>query len=350
MPNTVFIAARFCGPGSTRFPEATAIAAVEGRLVAIGTPDDCRAAAGAGARRIDLGGRTICAGFRDPHVHLWKVGRLVSALADLRGARSLDDVRARLDAHAARLAPGEWLLARGVNELKLAEGRLPDRKLLDQWFGATPTLLTRACAHVAIASSAALVAAGIGPTSADPPGGELERDAHGAPTGLLKETAIALVERAAPAPTERDYREWISTAQRHLAASGVVAATDPGVDDALLDAYREMDAAGELLLRTAAMRLAPEGRPATLEETSLPEFGDRLSIDTAKFFLDGGLSGATAAISRDYRHAPTRGVLRMTADEFAERVAPYERAGYSVAAHAIGDVAIDAALAAWESL
>ncbi|MGL4512492.1 MAG: amidohydrolase family protein, partial [Lacipirellulaceae bacterium] len=46
----------------------------------------------------------------------------------------------------------------------------------------------------------------------------------------------------------------------------------------------------------------------------------------------------------------TRGVLRMTADEFAERVAPYERAGYSVAAHAIGDVAIDAALAAWESL
>jgi predicted amidohydrolase YtcJ len=271
-------------------------------------------------------------------------------VVDLRDACSLDEVRLRLVARADRLGPGEWLLARGVNELRLAEGRLPDRALLDQWVGDIATLLTRTCAHVAVANSAALGAAGVTPATPDPPGGDLDRDANGVPTGLLRETAIALVERHAPAPTERDYRDWIGAAQRSLGAAGVVAATDPGVDREVLAAYRAMEVADELLLRTSVMRLAPEGRAARSDEIEAPVFGERLVVDTAKFFLDGGLSGATAAISRDYRHAPTRGVLRMTAEEFAERVVPYERAGYSVAAHAIGDVAIGVALDAWESL
>jgi hypothetical protein len=349
MHDLVFTGGRFRGPGSERFPSAEALAVVAGRIAAIGSAELCTAVAGPRAKQIDLGGRFVCPGFRDPHIHLWKVGRLGAAVVDLRDARSLGEVRSLLAARADRLGSGQWLLARGVNELRLAEGRLPDRAMLDQWVGRVPTLVTRTCAHVAVANSAALAAAGIGATAPDPAGGELERDASGEPTGLLKETAIALVERHAPAPTETDYRGWIATAQRSLAAAGVVAATDPGVDSQVLAAYLAMEGAGELVLHTSVMRLAPEGRAAAPGEIDPPTLGARLVIDTAKFFLDGGLSGATAAISRDYRHAPTRGVLRMTAEEFAERVAPYERAGYSVAAHAIGDVSIDAAIEAFEA-
>lgn len=329
---------------------ADAVAVAGGRVAAVGRSDALAAAVGPTTRRVDLGGRTLLPGFNDAHVHIWKVGRLAVDLVDLRGAASLSEVRQRLDGRASRLVAGEWLLGRGVNELLLAERRLPDRKQLDAWFGQRPVLVTRACAHVAVANSTALRLAGVDADTPDPPAGEIDRDAQGEPTGVLRETAISLVERQTPAPTDDDYRRWVAAGIDRQLKNGVTAATDPGVDDRLVEAYRAMDAGGELPGRYSVMRLAPEGVAVDPQGLHGPTQGEHLSIDTVKFFLDGGLSGATAAISRPYRHAETQGVLRMTADELLERASSYAARGYSVAAHAIGDVAIDAGLNAYERL
>jgi predicted amidohydrolase YtcJ len=76
----------------------------------------------------------------------------------------------------------------------------------------------------------------------------------------------------------------------------------------------------------------------------------RLRIDTVKFFADGGLSGATAALGVRYRHADTRGVLRMQDDEFLGLAREAHDAGWRIATHAIGDVAIDQVLRIYEAL
>jgi predicted amidohydrolase YtcJ len=77
---------------------------------------------------------------------------------------------------------------------------------------------------------------------------------------------------------------------------------------------------------------------------------DRLRVDTVKFLADGGLSGATAALSVNYRHAAHRGVLRFDADELRELCRESHAAGWRIATHAIGDAAIDLTLDVYESL
>lgn len=328
-------------------PDAVGVAG--DRIVAVGTTAELAAAVGSNTRRIDLAGAALLPAFSDPHIHLWKVGQLQSSIADLRAAESLAEVRQRLAAQADRLGPEDWLLARGVNEQRLVEGRLPSRAELDTWCGDRPVLVTRVCAHVAVANSAALARARVTADTPDPSGGEVRRDAAGQPTGVVTETAIPLIQAVVPPPTPVDQRGWIAAALQRKLAQGCASATDPGVDDGLLSVYQAMDAAGELPLRCHVMRLGTEEPPTATHEIPPPKASDYLVTDTAKFFLDGGLSGATAAIRQDYRQGG-RGVLRMDAPRFAACAEPYARAGYAVAAHAIGDVAIDAGLDAFATL
>lgn len=330
-------------------PGIDAVGVRSDRIAAVGTTAELTAAAGPDARRIDLAGAALLPAFADPHIHLWKVGQLESSIADLRNAESLADVRQGLATRADGLRPDDWLLARGVNEQRLAEGRLPSRAELDAWCGDRPVLVTRACAHIAVANSAALARSGVTADTPDVEGGEIRRDAEGHPTGVVTETAISLIQAAVPPPTAADQRGWIATALQRKLAQGCASATDPGVDDGLQSVYHSMADADELPLRCHVMRLGGEEPPAAAHEILAPQVSDCLVTDTVKFFLDGGLSGATAAISQDYNQGG-RGVLRMDAERFAACAEPYAKAGYAVAAHAIGDVAIDAGLTAFKSL
>ena len=108
-------------------PVAEALAVRAGRILLVGRADDVLASAGPATRRVDLGRRTVVPGFIDAHAHIWKIGHLLTTLVDLRGARSLPDLRARLREANARLPASEWLLGRGYNEARLVEGRSPQR-------------------------------------------------------------------------------------------------------------------------------------------------------------------------------------------------------------------------------
>lgn len=328
-------------------PEHDAVAIDAGRVAAVGRGADLRRDL-APRRRLDLAGKALLPGFNDAHVHVWKVGHLATSLVDLRGAASLAAVRDALAARAATTAG--WVVARGVNELRLREGRLPTRVDLDAWLPGRAVWVTRVCNHIGVASGVALETAGVHSSTPAPPGGEVRRDSSGRPTGVLAETAMRLVTDRLPEPTDAELREMISAAGARLLAAGVTAATDPGVDERLLGVYRAMDAAGELRGRFNVMRLAPEeggGGPAS--GWPPPSVSARLRIDTAKLFLDGGLSGATAALSTSYRHADTTGVLRYTGEEYLDAVCRLDAAGYRVATHVIGDRAIETALAALRS-
>src|SRR5262245_51185127 len=140
---------------------------------------------------VDLAGRTLIPGFNDAHVHMSWLGLLLTSLVDTRihVAPTIGAMVDRLAARAQSQPAGSWVEGVGYTEAQLPEGRHLTRHDLDQASAAHPILVTRTCGHIAVASSLALRLAGIGAATTDPPGGVIVRDAHGAPTGILQETA-----------------------------------------------------------------------------------------------------------------------------------------------------------------
>ncbi|MEZ5293310.1 MAG: amidohydrolase [Vicinamibacterales bacterium] len=330
-------------------PPANTVAIRDGVVAAVG---DARAAAAAGphARTFDLGGRTVIPAFHDPHAHIWKMGHLLTTMVDLRGVSGLGELVAKVTACRGRLPAGAWILGRGFNEAAMAEGRMPTRVELDRAAPGQPVVLTRTCGHIYAVNSAALAAAGITAATAAPVGGEIGRDDAGEPTGILRETAMGLVTRVLPPPTADDYERMIAAALRHQLSLGITMSACCGVSPELLAVYRAMDAGGRLPARITVMpfrRVDGVAAPVPLPEAHVSPM---LRVDTVKFLADGGLSGATAALSVPYRHADTRGVLRFDRDELEALCRESHDAGWRIATHAIGDVTIEQVLDIYEAL
>jgi len=210
--------------------------------------------------------------------------------------------------------------------------------------------LTRTCGHIYAVNGVALKLAGITAATAPPTGGVIERGDDGEPNGLLHETAMGLINAVMPPPSGGDYGEMIGAALRHQLSLGITASADCGVSPELLNVYLDMDRQGALPARVSVMPLRRvDGRK---EPVDLPQryTSDMLRVDTVKFLADGGLSGATAALSVRYRHADTKGILRFEPDDLRRLCQESHAAGWKIATHAIGDVAIDLVLSIYESL
>jgi predicted amidohydrolase YtcJ len=331
-------------------PAVTAVGVQSGRVAMVGDDRSVLREAGAATRRIDLGGRTLIPGFNDAHAHIWKIGHLLTTMVDLRRVESLDALTEQVRRAADRLPGDAWVLGRGYNEAAMRERTAPTRDDLDRAAPGRAVVLTRTCGHIYAASSRALEAAGIGPNTEAPGGGVIERDRTGRPNGLLHETAMGLINRVMPPPTQADFEAMIAAALRHQLSLGITSSADCGVSPQLLSVYRSMDANGELPSRINVMPLRlldGDASPVLLPDRFV---SDMLRVDTVKLLADGGLSGATAALSVPYRHADTRGVLRFSTADLKRLCAESHRAGWRIATHAIGDVAIDQVLEVYESL
>src|SRR5882672_1920733 len=322
----------------------------DGRIACLGRTEDVLNAAGSRSRTLDLGGRTLVPGFNDAHAHIWKIGHLLTTMLDVRRAGSIDELLNRVSAFSARLPADAWLLGRGYNEASMREKRPPTRADLDRAEPNRPVVITRTCGHIYAVNSAALARAGVGADTDPPAGGVIDRDDRGEPTGLLHETAMGLITRVMPPPTPADYEAMIVAALGHQLSLGITSSADCGVSPQLLAVYRSMDAKGGLPSRVNVMPLRRvDGVPAPVP---LPDMyvSDTLRVDTVKFLADGGLSGATAALSVPYRHVNSIGVLRFVKGELRALCAESHAAGWRIATHAIGDVAIDQVLDIYETL
>ncbi len=200
-----------------------------------------------------------------------------------------------------------------------------------------------------VANSRALELAGITANTPNPPGGVIVRDEHGEPTGLLQETAVGLLD--VPLPDDEIMARAIRAATYHQLRLGITSATDPLLTPDHLRVYRQLEADGDLAVRVNGL---PIRRPDGAEKISypLPEkyLSDTLRVDTVKFFADGGLSGATAAISETYKVAGGHGLLRFETDELLDLMWEAQDAGFRIGTHAIGDVALDQVIGVYEIL
>ncbi|MBZ0294849.1 MAG: amidohydrolase [Anaerolineae bacterium] len=324
----------------------------DGRILAFGSLAEVEAAAKNGTLRTDLGGRTLIPGLNDAHVHIWKMGLLLTTQVDARRALAPDipAIVDRFRQRAQTLPAGTWITGRGYNEAELPEGRHLNRTDLDAASQEHPIALTRTCGHMIVANSKALALAGITAETANPPGGVIVRDADGQPTGLLQETAMGLLNRALPEVSDEEMANAIRAANQHQLTLGITSATDPLLTPSILRVYRQLEADGELAVRVNGLPIRrPDGGTETLP---LPERfeSDFLRIDGVKFFADGGLSGATAALSQPYKLTGGQGVLRFETEELIDLMWEAHNHGFRIATHAIGDVALDQVIGAYETL
>jgi predicted amidohydrolase YtcJ len=333
-------------------PTASAVAIRAGRIVDVGGDADVRAAAGPRARVIDLNGRTATPGLNDAHAHPMGVG---FALADLNLAtppnRSVADLIALVQAESPRRPPGSWIIGRGYDQARLDDQRHPTRHDLDPVSPNHPVLLIRACHHIAVANSRALELAGITGTTADPPGGTIDRDEHGEPTGVLRETAFEQVRALVGQPTEQQIADALELGGKAFLASGVTSAVEAGIHrPEELRAYQRLRRDGKLPFRAYLMVIIDEMLTPMSEIGLQTGMGDEwVRIGPAKLFSDGSIGGRTARMRIPYEgQAENVGLWMLPPSELKEKVLRAHRAGFQVGIHAIGDAAIDLVLDAYE--
>lgn len=335
-----------------RYPTAEAVlVGADGRIVAVGGWRELvlRQAQEPGAAEvIDLAGRTLIPGFNDAHIHVSWLGELLTRMVDARihVAPDIPSIIERFAARAEADPAGTWLKGMGYNEALLPEGRHLTRYDLDQASTTHPMLLIRSCGHVGVANSRALALAGVSGETPDPPGGVIVRDEAGEPTGILQETAMALVMALIPDPSEEERATALRACMDHLLSFGVTSATDPDATSDYLESYHRLEARGELSVRLNLL----VGRRYGDHIVPLPEkyVSDTLRVDSVKFFADGGMTSATAAISIPYRETGTKGVLIYDMEEMADLMWESHREGFRIATHANGDVAIEQVLTVYE--
>jgi len=336
MPRAELILARgrirTLGKGGLTHQSHLAIAG--GRVLACGGRE-VMGLRGPRSRVVDLDGGAVLPGFNDAHAHVVYYG-LTRFAADLTGSRGIDDVIERLKYHAATLKPGDWLQGMGYRTDELTERRQPHRTELDRATGDRPAFIDERGGHARVANTAALNAAGIASDTPNPHGGRIGRDLNGSPNGLLLESAMRLVADVQPPPTLERRIAGVLKAQDLLVSRGITsvgAAVNRGFADDLR-AYETLACDGRLRMRVNEF-LSWELLDASSSLGVRAGFGGGMvRVGPIKVFVDGGAE-----------RVATRGgggVWRTTPDELRELVGRATAAGLQVAAHAIGDAAIEA--------
>ncbi len=316
------------------------------RIVGIGSSQEMRKLAGPKTRIVDLRGRFAMPGFNDAHIHLANGGQAKLAI-ELEGARSLAEFQQRIRSRLGEYEPKEWITGRGWDHTLWPVQRFPTRQALDAVSRDHPMIFTRVDGHVAVANSLALHLAGIAKDTKDPPGGSIERDAAGEPTGMLKENAVGLVSRKVPPLSASQRRRSILLALAEAARFGVTSLQDNSAW-ADFQIYEQLKREGKLTARITEWLPFLEPLPRLEEMRRQGGTEDAwLNTGAVKMVVDGSLGSRTAAMLAPYSDDPAnRGILRIEPEQLKQMSVERDRAGFQLAFHAIGDranrVALDA--------
>jgi hypothetical protein len=327
-----------------------ALLADGGKVVATGTDAEMAARAG-GARAVDGGGHTLLPGLIDAHGHVMKLG-VASTRVDLVGTKSLNEALAAVKTFAAAHAQSEWVRGRGWNQAIWKLGRFPTAHELDAVTGGRPAWLERVDGHAGWANSAALKAAGVDRATNDPPGGRIERDAQGDPSGVLVDGAMELVGKVIPAQSAQESAAALDAALAAMARVGLTGVGDAGIDAQTFALYKKYADERRLTVRIYAM-IGDTGADFDALSKNGPVIGyggDFLSLRAVKLYADGALGSRGAALLAPYSDdTQNRGLLFHSTDELTAMIAKALGKGYQVCIHAIGDRGNRTALDAFEA-
>jgi predicted amidohydrolase YtcJ len=334
-----------------RVPSAQAFAVRDGRFVYVGSREGARALRGRATRSLDLGDVTVLPGLIDAHLHFTAVGEALHEV-DLVHAPAFDEVVRRTVAFAAT-ARDPWIIGDGWDQNLWPDKAFPTHDALSAAIPDRPVVLHRIDGHALLANAKAMELAGVAATTPEPAGGRILRDAHGAPTGVFVDNAMALVTHAIPPATHDQLVRASEAALAECHRWGLTAIGDPGNGQNVIAAYEELARNGRYTLRNHVM-LAGSDRelvdaylvrgPRTLD------FGGRLSVRAIKLYIDGALGSRGAALLAPYSDDPgNTGLLRTAQADVQSLCERALQAGFQVCTHAIGDRGNRVVLDAYEA-
>ncbi|HWK96125.1 MAG TPA: amidohydrolase [Pseudolabrys sp.] len=240
-------------------PQATAAAIANGRFIAIGSDRDVMVRATPATKLIDLKGRRVIPGLIDSHMHIIRGGLNYNMELRWDGVASLADAMRMLKEQVARTPAPQWVrVVGGFTAHQFAEKRLPTLDELNAAAPDTPVFILHLYDR-ALLNGAALRAVGYDKNTKDFPGGEIARDAHGNPTGLLLARPNATILYATLAKGPKLPPDYQKNSTRHFMREvnrlGVTSVIDAGGGfQNYPDDYRiieELHRAGELTVRIA---------------------------------------------------------------------------------------------------
>ncbi|OLC97532.1 MAG: amidohydrolase [Acidobacteria bacterium] len=335
-------------------PWAEALAVTDGMISCIGKMDhvllDCGGSQ-EGAETVNLHGQFVMPGFNDAHVHLG--GAAAEALAvPLTGVPSAEEMQKRVAEAVAHRKEGEWITGGGWDHTLWAEKKFPNRQQLDAVAPKNPVILTHVSGHVAVANSLALKKAEIGKTTPNPPGGEIEHDALGEPTGMLKEAAaMDLVKVRIPDPSQAERRRGIELVLKNVTQNGVTSVQDNSAWEDF-QVYQQLKEEGKLTVRITEW--LPFNAPLDDLQNRRAQGGTTdpwLKTGALKAVTDGALGSRTAALLEPYNDDPsTTGILTYDPEKLQAMAIERDKAGFQLAFHAIGDRANRIALDVFEAV
>ncbi|WP_137284938.1 amidohydrolase [Halorussus salinisoli] len=337
---------------------AEAVAVRDGVIVRVDDAYEVEFLNGVETEVVDLGGRVLLPGFIDAHTHLQHLGRSL-VYADLAEADSPDDCVTLLgdeaesgdgaDSDGEAESGDEWILGFGYDESTWDEARYLTREDLDRVSGERPVAAFREDMHIAAVNSVAL------DRFVDEMPDEDVRTEDGDPTGVVVEEAVDVIYEAIE-PDAEETRKLLDAAQREAHRKGVTGVHEMVRQSRAPEVYRRMDLDGDLALRVR-LNYWSDHLDALVETGLRTNHGSEfVRTGGVKTFTDGSLGGRTAKLSEPYADADhsgdsdaeNTGQWVVPPEELRELVAGADDAGFQMTAHAIGDEAVEAVLAAYD--
>lgn len=335
-------------------PRAEAVAIRDNRILAVGTAEAVQASIRAGARVVDLEGRTLMPGLIDPHMHF--VFTAFQDWIDVSPISTPDyaTVWAKLRKGVADAKAGEWVRAQQFDASITSGAKIPTLAELDELAPNNPFFMQESNGHIAYANSAAFKAAGITRNTSDPSGARFVRDSSGNLTGRIEEMAAQQeFLTAMPSP---DAVEMVGRVKQLLTQASSVGCTmlhDCGIgimagakDLQLLDA---VFADGTSPVRYRGMLVSTIMDEWEKEGIKPGRGNDIFRVDGIKAWADGSNQAQTGYQRENYLGSNARGALNYSLEQVTEVIRRAHAGGWQVGVHANGDAAIDMVLDAYET-
>jgi len=334
-------------------PQVQALAARGGTIIGLGNDQQIQRYIGPSTRVIDLGGRLATPGFIEGHGHFTALGSSKMML-NLHDAKNWDQIVAMVAAAAREAKPGTWILGRGWHQAKWDPAPSPNvqgfplHEALSKVSPNNPVWLMHASGHAGFANAEAMRLAGIDKNTANPPGGDILKDAQGNPTGLFNEQAQGLISKALnnyrqhlpAAELAEEARRQVELAARESLSKGITTFQDAGSPLPTVDLLKRMAEENRLglrlwvMLRTSNAILAPNLR----KYYTIGAGDNHLTIRAIKRMMDGALGSRGAWMLEPYSDLPSSSGLATEDPADIRKTAELAIAdGYQLCVHAIGD-------------
>lgn len=290
------------------------------------------------ATQIDGQNKVMLPGIIDAHGHVMGLGEGLLQV-DLRESKSALDAAKMVQSYANSQQALTWVIGRGWNQVLWPGKAYPTASLLDEYVKHKPVMLSRVDGHASWVNSKALEIAGITKDTLDPPGGKIERNKLGNPTGILIDNAIDLLYKHLPKNSEANLSAYLNAAGKQLLSEGITSVHDAGIEKVVYDYYKKRVAQHALPVRIYPMIAATSPvLKQLLEAGHVQDQYDWLSIRSVKAYGDGALGSRGAALLNPYSDAPDNSGLLVTREADLKPLFDLVLgSGFQLNFHAIGD-------------